>query len=127
VEALEKMNGTKGELPGRHTAVFSIVWEEWDEKRPKVVAEMERTQEDQGRAMLIELMVQLTSAVSCKPKVSLSRQNYQEGNRFTNAARKNYSRLLGSPDTHKTSSMCQKDRHTGSNSPATSGCFSGVK
>jgi RimJ/RimL family protein N-acetyltransferase len=44
VEALEKRNGTKGELPGRHTAVFSIVWDEWDEKRPKVVAQMERKQ-----------------------------------------------------------------------------------
>lgn len=42
VEALEKRNGTKGELPGRHTASFSIVWDEWDEKRPKVVALMER-------------------------------------------------------------------------------------
>lgn len=44
VEALEKRNGTKGELPGRHTAIFSIVWDEWDEKRPKVVAQMERKQ-----------------------------------------------------------------------------------
>jgi len=44
VEALEKRNGTKGELPGRHTAIFSIVWDEWDEKRPKIVAQMERTQ-----------------------------------------------------------------------------------
>ena len=42
VEALEKRNGTKGEIPGRHTAVFSIVWDEWDDKRPKVVALMER-------------------------------------------------------------------------------------
>jgi RimJ/RimL family protein N-acetyltransferase len=42
VEALEKRNGTKGELPGRHTAVFSIVWDEWDDKRPKVVALMEQ-------------------------------------------------------------------------------------
>jgi RimJ/RimL family protein N-acetyltransferase len=42
VEALEKRNGTKGELPGRHTAIFSIVWDEWDNKRPKVVALMER-------------------------------------------------------------------------------------
>lgn len=41
VEALEKRNGTKGELPGRHTAMYSIVWDEWDEKRPKVVALME--------------------------------------------------------------------------------------
>lgn len=44
VEALEKRNGTKGEVPGRHTAIFSIVWDEWDEKRPKVVALMERKQ-----------------------------------------------------------------------------------
>jgi hypothetical protein len=42
VEALEKRNDTKGELPGRHTANFSIVWDEWDEKRPKIVAMMER-------------------------------------------------------------------------------------
>lgn len=41
VEALEKRNGTKGEHPGRHTATYSIVWDEWDEKRPKVVALME--------------------------------------------------------------------------------------
>lgn len=44
MEALEKRNGTRGELPGRHTAVFSIVWDEWDEKRPKVVTQMERKQ-----------------------------------------------------------------------------------
>ena len=42
VEALEKRNGTKGEVPGRHTATYSIVWDEWDDKRPKVVALMER-------------------------------------------------------------------------------------
>ncbi|KAJ5088551.1 acyl-CoA N-acyltransferase [Penicillium angulare] len=42
VEALEKRNGTSGELRGRHTAYFSIVWEEWDEKRPKVVALMQK-------------------------------------------------------------------------------------
>jgi RimJ/RimL family protein N-acetyltransferase len=42
VEALERRNGTKGEQPGRHTAVFSIVWDEWDEKRPKVIAQMKR-------------------------------------------------------------------------------------
>jgi hypothetical protein len=41
VEALEKRNGTKGELLGRHTAIYSIVWDEWDEMRPKVVALME--------------------------------------------------------------------------------------
>jgi hypothetical protein len=44
VEALEKRNGTKGELPGRHTAIFSIVWDEWDEKRLTVVAQMQRKQ-----------------------------------------------------------------------------------
>jgi hypothetical protein len=42
VEALEKRNGTSGEHPGRHTANFSIVWDEWDEKRLKVIALMER-------------------------------------------------------------------------------------
>jgi RimJ/RimL family protein N-acetyltransferase len=42
VEALEGRNGTKGEVPGRHTAIFSIVWDEWDDKRPRVVALMER-------------------------------------------------------------------------------------
>jgi hypothetical protein len=42
VDALERRNGTKGEQPGRHTAVFSIVWDEWDEKRPKVIAQMKR-------------------------------------------------------------------------------------
>ncbi|KAJ5712026.1 acyl-CoA N-acyltransferase [Penicillium malachiteum] len=41
-EELEKRNGTKGELRGRHTAIFAITWDEWDEKRPKVVALMER-------------------------------------------------------------------------------------
>ncbi|KAH8800470.1 acyl-CoA N-acyltransferase [Xylogone sp. PMI_703] len=44
VEALEKRNGTKEELPGRHTAIFSIVWDEWDEKRPKVLALMQGKQ-----------------------------------------------------------------------------------
>lgn len=44
VEALEKRNGTTGELPGRHTAVYSIVWDEWDETRPTVAAQMERKQ-----------------------------------------------------------------------------------
>jgi RimJ/RimL family protein N-acetyltransferase len=40
VGALEKRNGTTGELQGRHTANFAIVWDEWDEKRSKVVALM---------------------------------------------------------------------------------------
>lgn len=40
--ALAARNGTKpeDELPGRHTAVFSIVWDEWEAKRPVVVAQM---------------------------------------------------------------------------------------
>lgn len=42
VDALEKRNGTTGELPGRHTAVYSIVWDEWDGKRERVVALMQR-------------------------------------------------------------------------------------
>jgi RimJ/RimL family protein N-acetyltransferase len=42
VEALEKRNGTKGELPGRHTAIFALVWDEWDDKRPGIVALMAR-------------------------------------------------------------------------------------
>lgn len=42
VDALEKRNGSSGEEPGRHTAIFSIVWDEWEEKRPKVVKQMER-------------------------------------------------------------------------------------
>lgn len=40
VEALEKKNGTTGEARGRHTAIFSIVWDEWDEKRDLVTAQM---------------------------------------------------------------------------------------
>jgi RimJ/RimL family protein N-acetyltransferase len=42
VDALQKRNGTKGEHPGRHTAIFSIVWDEWDEKRPQVIVQMDR-------------------------------------------------------------------------------------
>ncbi|KAF2669068.1 acyl-CoA N-acyltransferase [Microthyrium microscopicum] len=42
VDALEKRNGTKGEASGRHTAIFSMVWDEWDIKRPLVVARMEK-------------------------------------------------------------------------------------
>ncbi|KAJ5673587.1 hypothetical protein N7507_002714 [Penicillium longicatenatum] len=41
-EALAKRNGTQEESPGRHSASYSIVWEEWDVKRPKVIAQMER-------------------------------------------------------------------------------------
>lgn len=43
VEALKKRNGATEELPGRHTVTYSIVWDEWDDdKRPKLVALMER-------------------------------------------------------------------------------------
>jgi RimJ/RimL family protein N-acetyltransferase len=42
VGELERRNGTSGEVPGRHTAVYSIVWDEWDEKREMVVKRMER-------------------------------------------------------------------------------------
>jgi RimJ/RimL family protein N-acetyltransferase len=42
VEALEKRNGTEGESMGQHTAVHSIVWDEWEGKRPNVVKLMER-------------------------------------------------------------------------------------
>ncbi|OAA68714.1 Acyl-CoA N-acyltransferase [Niveomyces insectorum RCEF 264] len=43
VDKLQARNGTTSEAPGRHTAVFSLVWDEWDAKRPNVVALMERT------------------------------------------------------------------------------------
>ncbi|OAP63478.1 hypothetical protein AYL99_02705 [Fonsecaea erecta] len=41
-EALRVRNGTPGEeQPGRHTAVYSIVWDEWDDnKRPRIAALM---------------------------------------------------------------------------------------
>ncbi|KAK4544000.1 hypothetical protein LTR36_004774 [Oleoguttula mirabilis] len=42
VDALQERNGTKEEGRGRSSAIFSIVWDEWDEKRPSVVAQMER-------------------------------------------------------------------------------------
>lgn len=42
VGALQEKNGTKEESLGRHTAIYSIVWDEWDEKRPSVVAQMKR-------------------------------------------------------------------------------------
>jgi hypothetical protein len=42
VDALEKRNGTTGEAAGRHTALFSIVWDEWEEKRGAVLKQMER-------------------------------------------------------------------------------------
>ncbi|KAL2866191.1 GNAT family N-acetyltransferase, partial [Aspergillus lucknowensis] len=42
VDALERRNGTVGEARGRHTAVFSIVWDEWEGKRDGVLVQMER-------------------------------------------------------------------------------------
>jgi RimJ/RimL family protein N-acetyltransferase len=42
VDVLERRNGTNGEILGRHTAVFSIVWDEWDVKRPQIIALMGR-------------------------------------------------------------------------------------
>ncbi|KIW03415.1 uncharacterized protein PV09_05190 [Verruconis gallopava] len=41
VDELERRNGTKGESRGRHTAIYSIVWEEWDEKRIKLLSMMD--------------------------------------------------------------------------------------
>lgn len=41
-DALAKRNETKEEVPGRHTASFGIAWDEWDEKRPLIVALMEK-------------------------------------------------------------------------------------
>lgn len=46
VDELEKRNGTKGELPGRHTAIYSIVWQEWDEKRRVIEEQMDRGRND---------------------------------------------------------------------------------
>ncbi|KIY03336.1 uncharacterized protein Z520_00027 [Fonsecaea multimorphosa CBS 102226] len=43
-EALRVRNGTREEQPGRHTAVYSIVWDEWEDKRPRIAALMERKQ-----------------------------------------------------------------------------------
>lgn len=37
-DALAERNGTVKELPGRHTAIYSIVWDEWSEKRPTIVS-----------------------------------------------------------------------------------------
>jgi RimJ/RimL family protein N-acetyltransferase len=42
VDELQKRNGTNGELPGRHTAIYSIVWDEWDKKRSILTANMDR-------------------------------------------------------------------------------------
>lgn len=41
-DALEKRNGTTGEALGKHTAIYSIVWDEWDQKRPNIIAQMQR-------------------------------------------------------------------------------------
>ncbi|CAK7236091.1 hypothetical protein SCUCBS95973_009488 [Sporothrix curviconia] len=40
--ALAARNGTRpsDEAQGRHTAVYSVVWDEWDAKRPEVLAQM---------------------------------------------------------------------------------------
>lgn len=40
VAELEKRNKTIGERPGRHTAIYSIVWDEWESKRPVVAKQM---------------------------------------------------------------------------------------
>lgn len=42
VKALEDRNERKEEAAGRHTAIYSLVWDEWEEKRPKIVALMNR-------------------------------------------------------------------------------------
>jgi RimJ/RimL family protein N-acetyltransferase len=41
VNKLEERNGTTGEKMGQHTAVYSIVWDEWEEKREGVVQLMQ--------------------------------------------------------------------------------------
>ena len=40
VSELERRNGTSGEVPGRHTAMYASVWDDWDGKRERVVKEM---------------------------------------------------------------------------------------
>jgi RimJ/RimL family protein N-acetyltransferase len=40
VSELERRNGTSGEAPGRHTAMYAVVWDEWDGKRESVVKAM---------------------------------------------------------------------------------------
>jgi RimJ/RimL family protein N-acetyltransferase len=42
VDRLRGRNGTKEEARGKHTALLSIVWDEWEEKRPNVIAQMDR-------------------------------------------------------------------------------------
>ncbi len=41
-EKLRVRNGTEEEVPGSHTAIYSVVWEEWEEKRLVVVEQMRR-------------------------------------------------------------------------------------
>ena len=41
-EALAQRNGTEKEFPGRHTAIYSIVWDEWDRKRPQLISLLEQ-------------------------------------------------------------------------------------
>ncbi|EPE03823.1 acyl- n-acyltransferase [Ophiostoma piceae UAMH 11346] len=38
---LQRRNGSPVELQGQHMALYSIVWDEWDQKRQHIVAEME--------------------------------------------------------------------------------------
>jgi hypothetical protein len=42
VGELERRNGTSREKKGQHTAAYSIVWDEWEAKRPGVVKLMEK-------------------------------------------------------------------------------------
>ena len=41
---LSSRNGTTTELSGKHVAVYSIVWDEWDQKRANIVVQMQRRQ-----------------------------------------------------------------------------------
>lgn len=43
VDELRRRNGTEYEAPGRHTANYSIVWDEWEETRRKVKDLMEHS------------------------------------------------------------------------------------
>lgn len=40
---LEQRNG-RTELPGRHTAMYALCWDEWDEKKDTIIAAMKRRQ-----------------------------------------------------------------------------------
>lgn len=42
VEELDRRNGTAPSARGRHTAVYSIVWDEWNEKRVELIRQMQR-------------------------------------------------------------------------------------